>query len=451
MRELLQVEEYIVGEKLRLSHIDNHMNEERFADLRAAVGEFVATLKDERLKETFEKCFFNTLYTTTFFEEDGSVFIITGDIPAMWLRDSSAQVMQYLGFAEKCGSVRDLIKGLLKKQFTYILHDPYANAFNREPNGNGHIYDLDKQSPLVWERKFELDSLCYPLWLLVRYYEKTQDASCLNPLFLQAFDTIMQVFKTEQRHAESSPYYHEMPTHIEKYWCGKGTPVANCGLVWSGYRPSDDKCAYGYYIPGNMFIVSVLTKLAPIFMQELKDFNRAQACENLICEIQTALQRLAVVEADGKPVYALETDGLGNYNLMDDANIPSLLSMPYYEYPYIDKQIYQNTRQRILSFKNPYYFEGKVLKGVGSPHTPKNRVWPLSLIIRALTSTDRAEIIENTKMILNSTGGTGYIHEGVDKDDDTIYSRAWFAWANSLFAYMVIEKQEILANCPQFI
>ena len=162
MRELLKVDEYIIGEKLRLSHIDNRMNEERFADLRAAVEEFTATIKDEKLKEVFEKCFFNTLYTTTFFEEDGSVFIITGDIPAMWLRDSSAQVMQYLCFAKRCSSVRDLIKGLLKKQFTYILHDPYANAFNREPNGNGHIYDLDKQSPLVWERKFELDSLCYP-------------------------------------------------------------------------------------------------------------------------------------------------------------------------------------------------------------------------------------------------------------------------------------------------
>ena len=450
MRELLKVDEYIIGEKLRLSHIDNRMNEERFADLRAAVEEFTATIKDEKLKEVFEKCFFNTLYTTTFFEEDGSVFIITGDIPAMWLRDSSAQVMQYLCFAKRCSSVRDLIKGLLKKQFTYILHDPYANAFNREPNGNGHIYDLDKQSPLVWERKFELDSLCYPLWLLVRYYEKTQDKSCLNELFLQAFDTIMQVFKTEQTHAETSPYYHEMPTHIEKYWCGKGTPVANCGLVWSGYRPSDDKCTYGYYLPGNMFIVSVLTKLAPIFMQVLKDFKRAQACENLICEIQTALQTLAVVEADGKMVYALETDGLGNYNLMDDANIPSLLSMPYYEYPYIDKQVYQNTRERILSPKNPYYFEGKVLKGVGSPHTPKDRVWPLSLIIRALTSNDEAEIIDNVKMVLNSTGGTGYIHEGVDKDDDTMYSRAWFAWANSLFAYMVLEKRGILADYSQF-
>ena len=157
-----------------------------------------------------------------------------------------------------------------------------------------------------------------------------------------------------------------------------------------------------------------------------------------------------MVEADGKMVYALETDGLGNYNLMDDANIPSLLSMPYYEYPYIDKQVYQNTRERILSPKNPYYFEGQVLKGVGSPHTPKDRVWPLSLIIRALTSNDEAEIIDNVKMVLNSTGGTGYIHEGVDKDDDTVYSRAWFAWANSLFAYMVLEKREILADYSQF-
>jgi meiotically up-regulated gene 157 (Mug157) protein len=94
----------------------------------------------------------------------------------------------------------------------------------------------------------------------------------------------------------------------------------------------------------------------------------------------------------------------------------------------------------MLSFENPYYFEGKVLKGIGSPHTPKDRVWPLSLIIRALTSEDKAEIQENVAMLVNSTGGTGYIHEGVDKDDDSVYSRAWFAWANSLFSYMVLEK-----------
>ena len=432
--------EEIVGERLRLSNIDNRMNEERFFDLRACVEKFKEKLTDEKLREMFDRTFFNTLYTTTFFEEDGAVFIITGDIPAMWLRDSSAQVMQYLFFAKECLSVQLLIKGLLQKQFTYILLDPYANAFNRSANGNGHVLDLDKQSPWVWERKFELDSLCYPLWLLTRYYERTGDKTCMDGLFLQAFDKVVEIFQTEQNHAEKSTYYHEMVTRTQDYWCGRGTPVSNGGLVWSGYRPSDDKCKYGYYLPGNMFIVAVLTKLAPIFAEVLQDKARAGLCERLSGEIQSELNKLAVVEVDGKKIYALETDGLGNYNLMDDANIPNLLAMPYYEYPYMDKEIYANTRARMLSFDNPYYFEGKVLKGIGSPHTPKNRVWPLSLIVQALTSDDAREIDDCIQMVVNSTGGTGYIHESVDKDDDTIYSRPWFAWANSLFAYMILDK-----------
>ena len=436
--------EEIVGEKLRLSNIDNRMNEARFADLRACVEKFKEKLTDEKLKDMFDRTFFNTLYTTTFFEEDGSVFIITGDIPAMWLRDSSAQVMQYLFFAKECASVQMLIKGLLKKQFTYILLDPYANAFNREGNGNGHVLDLDKQSPWVWERKFELDSLCYPLWLLTRYYEKTGDKTCMDGLFLQAFDKIIEIFRIEQSHTEKSSYYHEIYNRDKSRWCGKGGPVSGGGLVWSGYRPSDDKCQYGYYLPGNMFIVAVLTKLSKLFSSVLRDLERAKVCDTLAAEIQAELDRLAIVEKDGKKIYALETDGLGNYNLMDDANIPNLLAMPYYEYPYIDKEVYNNTRALMLSFENPYYFEGKVLKGIGSPHTPKNRVWPLSLIIRALTSEDEAEIRENVEMVVNSTGGTGYIHEGVDKDDDSVYSRSWFAWANSLFAYMVLEKIDYL-------
>ncbi|MBQ8429374.1 MAG: glycoside hydrolase family 125 protein [Clostridia bacterium] len=436
----MEIIEEIVGERQRLSHIDNRMNEEAFVDLRAYVREFSKDIRDNNLRTMFERCFFNTLYTTTFFEEDGSVFIITGDIPAMWLRDSSAQVMQYLFFAKECDSVRRLIKGLLKKQFQYILIDPYANAFNRAANGNGHAYDLDKQSPWVWERKFELDSLCYPLWLLIRYYEKTGDSSCLDELFLQAFDLIIQTFRTEQNHAEKSTYYHEIYNRDKSRWCGRGEKVSGGGLVWSGYRPSDDKCQYGYYLPGNMFIVAVLTKLAPLLLNVLGDSARAKVCQDLAAEIQAELKKLAVVEKDGKKIYALETDGLGNYNVMDDANIPNLLAMPYYEYPYIDKEVYENTRASMLSFENPYYFEGKILKGIGSPHTPQNRVWPLSLIIRALTSEDGAEIQEAVAMLVNSTGGTGYIHEAVDKDDDRVYSRAWFAWANSLFAYMILEK-----------
>ena len=432
--------EEIIGESVRISDIHNRMNEEYFADLRVCVERFKETLQDEVLKETFDKCFFNTLYTTAFLEEDGSAFIITGDIPAMWLRDSAAQVMQYLFFAKECASVQSFIKGVLKKQFEYILLDPYANAFNRAPNGNGHAYDLDKQSLWVWERKFELDSLCYPLWLLIKYYEKTQDKSCMDGLFLQAFDTIIKVFRIEQAHAERSQYYHEIFNRPQTRWCGKGESVSNGGLVWSGYRPSDDKCQYGYYLPGNMFIVAVLTKLSGLFASVLQDEERAKECDALAYEIQKELERLAVVEKDGKKIYALETDGLGNYNLMDDANIPNLIAIPYYEYPYMDKEVYCNTREYMFSFKNPYYFEGKVLKGIGSPHTPKDRVWPLSLIIRALTTDDEKEILDCVRMLVNSTGGSGYMHESVHKDDDTVYSRSWFAWANSLFAYMILEK-----------
>ncbi len=436
----MEIKEEIIGERLRLSSIDNLMNKERFNDLHASVRNFVLNIKDEKLKSCFEKCFFNTIYTTTFFEPDDSVFIITGDIPAMWLRDSSAQVMQYLFFAKECASVQQLIKGLLKKQFTYILIDPYANAFNRTENGNGHIYDLPKQSPIVWERKFELDSLCYPLWLLVKYYRETKDKSCFNELFFTAFDKIIEVFKIEQNHVAKSKYYHILYNRGPEKWCGHGTPVSNGGLVWSGYRPSDDKCSYGYYLPGNMFIVTVLTQLAIIFKNDLKDTQRESICLNLANEIQAELDKLSIVEVNGKKIYALETDGLGNYNLMDDANIPNLLAMPYYEYPYINYEVYKNTRDYMLSKDNPYYFEGKILKGIGSPHTPKNRVWPLSLIIQALTSDNQTEIDECIDMIINSTGGTGYIHESVDKDDDTIYSRSWFAWANSLFAYLILEK-----------
>ena len=440
----MEIIEEIIGERLRLSDIHNRMNEEQFSDLRACVERFKQTIQDETLKTMFDNCFFNTLYTTAFLEPDGSAFIITGDIPAMWLRDSAAQVMQYLFFAKECASVRAFIKGVLKKQFGYIVLDPYANAFNREPNGNGHAYDTVKQSPWVWERKFELDSLCYPLWLLIRYYEQTQDSTCMDELFLQAFDAAMGVFRIEQAHAERSTYYHEIFNRDKSRWIGKGEPVSNGGLVWSGYRPSDDKCRHGYYLPGNMFIVAVLTKLSKLFADVLEDEKRAKECDTLAAEIQAELDRLAVVEKDGKKIYALETDGLGNYNLMDDANIPNLIAMPYYEYPYINEEVYRNTREYMFSFANPYYFEGKVITGIGSPHTPKDRVWPLSLIIRALTTDDEQEIRECVKMLVGSTGGTGYIHESVDKDDDTVYSRSWFAWANSLFAYMILEKSKYI-------
>ena len=429
-----------------ISSLDNRMNEDRFADLFREEALFEEKLSDPLLKQVFHNTFFNTILTTLFFEEDGGAFVITGDIPAMWLRDSAAQVMQYLRFAKSCPSVRDLIKGLLKKQFQFILIDPYANAFNREANGMGHPTDLPHQLPWVWERKFELDSLCYPLWLLTRYYDETGDESVFeDELFLRAFDTILELFVTEQQHSRS-PYYHEIPEKTSEHWCGKGSPVAEgIGLVWSGYRPSDDKCTYGYYIPGNMFICTVLNKLVPIFA-ERGDAEREKKSAILLWQIRDALKKYATVEVDGKKIYALETDGLGHHNVMDDANIPNLLAIPYYEYPFADDEIYQNTRRYMLSESNPYFFKGKAITGIGSPHTPDGYVWPLSLIVQALTSEDPDEIRRCVNAVASSTGGTYYIHESVQKDDDKIFTRPWFAWANSLFAYLILKKQDLFTK-----
>ena len=432
------------GHDLKLSSLTAERNLSAFADLDKALAETLGAIKDDTLRETFRKCFYNTIRTTAFLEEDGSVFLLTGDIPAMWLRDSAAQVMQYLFFADKCESVRKFIKGVFRKQLEYILIDPYANAFNREANGNGHIDDLPVPLPEVWERKFELDSLCYPFFLACKYYEKTMDADIFNGNFLKAFDLVMEVFRKEQHHAALSDYYHDSvyPPKSEKFIL-HGTPVKDVGLVWSGYRPSDDRCDYGFYLPGNMFIVSVLCKLEKVF-RERCDAAREKACASLYGEIREAVEKYGIVTRDGKLIYALETDGMGNYNMMDDANIPNLISLPYLEYPFLNEEVYANTRAFTLDKGNPYYFEGSAISGVGSPHTPTNYVWPLSLIMEALTSDDADLIRARVRMLIRSTGGTGYMHEAVFKDDDTVYTRPWFAWANSLFAYLVLTKFDVL-------
>jgi len=436
----------IQGNHEKMSALTAEMNVEEFRDLDEALRPLLEAIPDENLRKTFKKCFFNTIRTTAFIEDDGSVFLLTGDIPAMWLRDSAAQVMQYLFFAEKCESVRKLVKGLFRKQLSYILTDPYANAFNRTANGNGHVDDLPKQKPEVWERKFELDSLCYPFFLACKYYEKTGDLSIFSGDFEAATDVVLDLFEKEQEHATRSDYYHDSDYYPKKnQFVGHGLPVAANGLVWSAYRPSDDLCTYGYYLPGNMFIVSVLTKLAPVFLSK-KDEARYERCLRLAETLHKALDKYAVTESKGKKIYALETDGMGNYNLMDDANLPNLLSLPFIEYPYLDPEVYCNTREFILGKDNPYYYEGKVISGIGSPHTPADYVWPLSLITEALTTDDKERIREIVTMLVRSTGGTGYMHEAVYKDDDKVFTRPWFAWANSLFSLMFLSKFDAITK-----
>lgn len=422
------------------------LNDGKFLKLRKKIKSYAEQFSDRELFESFYKCFFNTIDTTSYFEEDGSVFVLTGDIPAMWLRDSAAQVMPYLYFAKEDKEVREYLKGVLKRQFQYILIDPYANAFKRNADDAGEwdgCVITNRLPKIVWERKFELDSLCYPLFLICKYYEASGDSSCFDGLFIDAFDEIVRVVEAERAHSKNSEYYIEFKSSTQRV--GYSEPKEEKGLVWSGFRPSDDPCEFPYHIPDNMFLVGVLHKLADIFRKILNDVKREELCRNLENDLKSLIDLYGIAETEeyGR-IYVSETNCNGNFHFDDDANVPSLLSIPFLEYPYIDEEVYKNTRKVVLSKANKFYYEGTKLKGIGSPHTPSRRVWPLALIMQALTSDNLKEINDLVHMLKDSADGTYYMRESVDCNDLGRYSRPWFAWANSMFAYLIITKRKVI-------
>ena len=396
-----------------------------------------------KLAALFENCYPNTMATTTKFLEDGSTFIFTGDIPAMWLRDSSAQVRHYIGAAKTSEEVASLIEGLIRRQMFCISLDPYANAFNEEPNGKCWERDEPLQGPWIWERKYEIDSLCYPFQLAWLFWKATGRTACFDGAFRDSAVTVLDLWSCEQRHSEDSPYYFIRkncpPTDTLSHG-GKGAPVAYTGMTWSGFRPSDDACVYGYLVPSNMFASVVLGYLAEIFETVYGDGELAARALALRGQIDEGIRKYGVVEHErfGK-IYAYETDGMGHYTLMDDANVPSLLSIPYLGWCGPDDEIYQNTRRFVLSTENPFYYEGSALHGVGSPHTPPRYVWHIALSMQGLTSNDPGEQEELLHMLESSDAGTGYMHEGVFVDDPAQFTRPWFAWSNSLFAEFVLK------------
>jgi meiotically up-regulated gene 157 (Mug157) protein len=421
-----------------------------YKNMRLKIQEFESTINDEKLKKTFDNCFYNTLDTTVKILSDNSSYVFTGDISAMWLRDSSAQVIHYMQFINEDEDVKKLIKGLIKRQLFYISIDPYANAFNEEANNFGHKGDITDHNPWVWERKFEIDSLCYPIFLAYNYYKISNDLSIFDQDFKNTVNKILNLFVVEQNHHENSKYIHYRPSE-EPYLSvpckGKGGAVSYTGMIWSGYRPSDDPCEYGYLVPGNMFAIVILKYLEEIFSDISVDHELFEKALKLKEEIDNGIQKYAIVNhATYGEIYAYEVDGLGNHKLMDDANVPSLLSLPYLGYVDMNDALYQNTRRFILSKDNKYYYEGKYLKGIGSPHTPENHTWPISVIMQGLTSDKQDEINNSLKMLLNSDAGKMLMHEGVNVDNPEEFSREWFAWANSLFAYFIIKKSEYLNN-----
>lgn len=405
------------------------------------------TIKDKKLRKMFKQCFLSTLETSVKQEGD-KTYIITGDINAMWLRDSSCQVNHYLNYIKDDKQLQSIIKGLIKAQVEYVLLDPYANAFLNTEDVAREYYDTTIMKPYVWERKYELDSLCYPVKLSYRYYQETQDTSIFDQQYLHFIYTILDVFECEQYHSQNSSYTFEREE--AKKWNlrktetlqnkGHGFETRYTGMTWSAFRPSDDACTFNYNIPGNMFCSVILGYLKEIVEKNYHDPYLQERITDLKFQIDYGIELFGIVKDPkyGK-IYAYETDGYGNHVFMDDANVPSLLSIPYLGYVNIDDEIYQNTRQFILSKENPYYYEGSSAKGIGSPHTWPNYIWPIALSMQGLTTTSQNEREMLIQMIVDNTGDTGYCHESFDVNDDTKYTRPWFCWANSLFAELVIK------------
>lgn len=422
----------------------------RFAPLLVALGLFLGALpapapalelrsieqaaadyrnSNVQLQEMFRAALLDTGKLAEY-APDGTAYVKTGDIPAEWLRDASAQSRPYLYFAKEDADVRRLLQAIIARMVKYVQIDPYANA-----------YTLDYR---VWEQKFELDSLAYPTTLAWSYWKTTGDASIFTPDFSKMLDDVLATMQREQDHPRNSSY-----THKELANDGKGRPVGYTGMIWTGFRPSDDACYYNFLIPSEMFAVVALGDMSEIERDVYHNVVKAREAKALRDEVQRGIQTygLVLVPKYGY-VYAYEVDGLGHAILTDDANIPSLLSAPYIGYTTPGDRYYDNTRRFLLSQDNPSFYQGQRARGIGSYHTPDHWVWPLALIVQGMTATSSAEKQDVLTQLLASDPGDHLLHESFNPDDPRQYTRQDFGWPNALFSEFVMTQFQGVAEIP---
>ena len=412
----------------------------------AAVEAIAAQITHPKLREMFRKCYPNTLDTTVHYSEDEDgrpdTYVYTGDIPAMWLRDSGAQVWPYLAYANEDEGLRKMIAGVVNRQFKCILIDPYANAFNVDPVGPADKTDFPETDPYVFERKWEIDSQCYPVRLAYAYWQQTGDTSIFGDLWLKTAKTILATFKEQQRKEGHGSYIFLRRTDRQldtKCVVGRGNPVNPVGLIASAFRPSDDATTFEFLVPSNFMAVSTLRKMAEILSAVNGENALAVECLSLADEVSAALKQYAIVEHPKYgPIYAYEVDGFGSRQLMDDANVPSLLGLGYLDPSLREDPVYRNTRRFVWSEDNPYFKKGAAGEGIGGPHIGTESIWPMSILMKAFTAEDDDEIRACLIQLLNTDAGTGFMHESFQKDDANNFTRPWFAWANTLFGELVV-------------
>ena len=409
-----------------------------------------ADIADPEIAWLFENCFPNTLDTTVDYSVVNGVpdtFVITGDIEAMWLRDSTAQVWPYLPLANEDAELKSLLAGVIRRQTKCILIDPYANAFNKEPGDSPWKDDLTDMKPELHERKWEVDSLCYPIRLAHGYWKVTDDTAPFDEDWRRAMGLVIRTFREQQRKEGRGPYKFQRVTGWQTDTVaggGYGNPIRPVGLICSIFRPSDDATIFPFLVPSNHFAVRALAQLSELYTTVAPaDGAFVRECDVLAREVSRALAAWARVEhLDLGTVFPYEVDGFGNRLFMDDANVPSLLSLPYLGCVERDDPVYRATRAFVLSEDNPYFFRGSAAEGIGGPHAGMDMIWPLGIIMRALTSDDEREIAFCLTTLKRTHAGTGFMHESFHKDDATRFTRAWFAWANTLFGELILTVHE---------
>lgn len=424
--------------------------ERRFTSpaVEAEIKRVSATIADPELARLFANCYPNTLDTTVKLGSIGGkpdAFVITGDIPCLWLRDSSAQLKPYVHLVRHDPRLRELFRGLISRQSRSILIDPYANAFMEDPNARTNLSwalkDDTKMKLGVAERKWEVDSLCYPIRLAYSYWRETADSAPFDATWNESARAIVHTFREQQRKDGPGPYRFQRSANqpTETLLGGYGAPTRKIGLIHSGFRPSDDACVYPFLVPSNLFAATTLRELAQLAHQTRNDSALASDASALADEVEQALAQYGTMRlGDGREVWAYEVDGFGNAIFMDDANVPSLLGLAYLGCVAPDDQRWRRTSDAAWSEANPWFFRGRAGEGIGGPHVGEGQIWPMSLIIRALSARDDATILRCLHILKNTHAGTGLMHETFDKDDPAKFTRSWFAWANGLFGELIV-------------
>jgi meiotically up-regulated gene 157 (Mug157) protein len=432
----------------------------RSAAVEQLIVQLSSRISDPRLAALFSNCFPNPLDTTVRvgrFEGKPDTVVITGDIDAMWLRDASAQVWPYLALAARDEPLREMLEGVLRRETRCLLIDPYANAFMADLDAPPLSWSVDDKTDMkrgVGERKYELDSLCYPIRLAHGYWKQTGDTRPFDAQWKEAMKLVVATMRVQQRKHGPGPYHFERASgHATDTLThgGYGNPVKPVGLIASGFRPSDDACVYSFLIPSNLFAVTSLRQLAAMSSAILQDSVLANDAIALAAEVDSALRQYAKAPGPKGQIWAYEVDGFGHQLLMDDANVPSLLGLPYLESS-PDASLYARTRGFVWSKQNPWFFSGSAGEGIGGPHEGADMIWPMSQIMYALTAGkgpgSDAEIRRMLVMLQASAAGTGFMHESYHKNDVRNFTRPWFAWANSLFGELIVQ---LAATRPELL